>query len=109
MVTHKMKKFDELARRHLSIIINQILPESFVSVTAVNVSKDKSFAKIWISSAFEVNKVVKHLQSLEPVMKTQLANEIIARKIPKLQFVADKTEEEAQKIEKLISSIGEKR
>lgn len=100
-----MEKFDELIRRQLSVVINQMLPDSFISVTAVHVSKDLSFAKIWVSSTTEMESNIKRLKSLEPSIKTELANEIVARKIPKLYFVADTTEEEAQKIEKLISSI----
>lgn len=100
-----MRKFNELIRKQLSLIMNDILPESFISVTAVHVSKDKSFAKIWISSASQIETNLKRLQNLEPMIKTRLAKEIVARKIPKLHFVADRTEEEAQKIEKLISSI----
>ena len=105
MVTSKMRKFDELISRELALIINSILPESFISITSVRVSKDKSFAKIWISSTSDMDQILESLKSHQSAIKTQLANKVMARKIPKLQFVADTTEEEAQKIEKLISSI----
>lgn len=105
MQTQKMRKFDELIRKELSLIINQLLPGSFASITAVSVSKDKSFAKVWVASPIDSEINLIKLKELEPELKTSLAKSIVARRIPGLLFVLDKTEAEAQKIEKLIHNI----
>jgi len=103
MVTNRMKQFDELILRSLSEIIFRLFPEDFSSITKVNVSKDLSFAKVWISSKDNVDQVVKKYQNSQWDIKKELAKKVMARRIPKLFFVADKTEEKAMIIEELIN------
>lgn len=103
MVTERMKQFDELVLRALSQIIFRLFPEDFSSITKVNVSKDLSFAKVWISAQNDVDKVVKKYTDNCFDIKKELSEKIVARRIPKLHFVADKTEENAMKIEELIN------
>jgi len=106
MVTSRMQKFDELVKRELSSEIQILFPDSFISITQVHVSKDLSFAKVWLTTPTkDIDDMVKRVQSKAPEIRKVLAKKIIARKVPNLYFVSDKTEEHAQKIETLLSEI----
>jgi len=105
MVTNRMHKFDELILRKISEIIGRHFPDRFFSVTQVHVSKDLSFAKVWISSTEDMDQFVKELRSQSKAIRFELSKEVIARKIPNLYFVTDTTEQEASKIERLLQDI----
>lgn len=97
-----MQKFDELINREVSQIIQRMFPDRIFSITQVHVSKDLAFAKIWVSSLADVDSLIKELRGESHSIKHELSKKIIARKIPNLYFVADKTTEEAMKIDRLI-------
>lgn len=104
-----MQKFDELVKRELSKEIQLLFPDSFISITQVHVSKDLSFAKIWLTTPTkDIDEMVKQVQAKRSDIRRNLSQKIIARKVPNLYFVSDKTEEHAQKIENLLSEIKHK-
>lgn len=105
MATNRMQKFDELITRELSTELQQRFPDKIFSLTQVHVSKDLSFAKVWVSSIDEADKLVVYFQNYAKELRSILAKKIVARRVPSFYFVVDSTEEKAQKIEKLISSI----
>lgn len=105
MVVNRMEKIDELVRNEISLQIRELLPDRFISVTQVHVSKDLSYAKVWVSSVDKLEEIVKYCRQNSSLIKKNLAAKIQLRKIPSLNFVADNTENEADKIEKLIKSI----
>jgi ribosome-binding factor A len=105
MVTPRMQKFDELIKRELSREIQALFPDSFISITQVHVSKDLSFAKVWLSSTKDIDQLVKEVRFEAANIRKNLSQKIVARRVPSLYFVSDKTEEHAQKIENLLSKI----
>lgn len=107
MVTKRMQKFDELIKRELSTEIGERFRGEFISITQVHVSKDLAFAKVWLSSTGPIDQIVEKLQSQAREIRKIMAGRLIARKVPSLYFVADKTEEQAQKIENLLANIKE--
>lgn len=109
MVTDRMKQFDELIKRETSLILQEFFTDKIFSITQLHVSKDLSFAKVWISSFREVDGLVKSFQEKSKEIRKELSKRVIARRVPSLYFVADKTEEEASKIEKLLSDIKVKK
>ena len=108
MVTNRMQKIDKLIFRELSSELLRLFPDRFFSLTQVHVSKDLSFAKVWVSSRVEPEKLVEEFQSIASDLRKTLAKKVIARRVPSLYFVADLTEEKAEKIDKLISEIEKK-
>lgn len=108
MATDRMLQFDELIKREVSKELARIFPDEIISVTQVHVSKDLSFAKVWISSYRNLDELVKHCKKVAPEIRKSLAKNVVARRVPSLYFVADKTEEKAGQIEKLLSKIKEK-
>lgn len=107
MVTTRMQKFDELVRKEISMELLTLFPDEIVSVTQVHVSKDLSFAKVWLSSPGDIEKVVAKARTKAAEIRKHLAQKLIARRVPNLYFVGDKTEEQAQKIENLLREIKE--
>lgn len=105
MQTNRMEKVDNLVKQALSKIIFSMIPEEVISVTQVQVTKDLNFAKVWISSLEDIDRATQKCIRLTPEIRKELAANVSLRKTPKLHFVPDKTEEEAQKIEKIILEI----
>ena len=105
MVTTRMQKFDELIKREISKELFNLFPDLFISITQVHVSKDLSFAKVWLSAPKDIDGVVKKARAEAAEIRRVLAKNVVARRVPSLYFVADKTEEKAEKIDSLLNSI----
>ncbi len=108
MVTNRMQKIDSLVLKILSEQLSFEFPGKFFSLTMVHVSKDLSFAKVWVSSVDDVDWLVKHFNAKASDLRHVLAKELVARKVPRLMFVADKTEDKAARIDELIAQIDKK-
>ena len=81
---------------------------TFMSITKVDVSKDLSFADVYVSDIRGLisEKEVEGLQSAAGFLQSQLGAVMHIRKIPRLRFHADKSISESfdliKKIEKLV-------
>ncbi len=102
MANDRMEQINELVKRALSEILQQELPDFFMSVTEVKTSKDLSYAKIWISAIQNEEQIVKECEKKGKEIRMQLSQKIKLKTTPYLHFVLDKTEKEAAKIDKLI-------
>ena len=102
MVTNRMQKFDELILREVSTELRNLFPETIFSVTQVHVSKDLSFAKVWISVIGDAEGFIKEAKKHASDIRNKLAKKVVARRVPALYLVADKTVERALKITELI-------
>ena len=100
-----MHKFDELILRELSRALAEYFPEELVSITQVHVSKDLSFAKVWVSSVRDPEGVVKKFQDQAKELRKILSEKVKARRVPSLYFVSDLTEEKAARIDQLLKEI----
>jgi ribosome-binding factor A len=88
---------------------------SFLSITGVTVSRDLSFADVYvsnISAAANIEKGAEGLQSAAGFIQSRLAEAIRIRKIPRLRFHADSSIREGfdliKKIEDLAAEIPAK-
>lgn len=107
MPVDRMEKIDELVRNELSLLIRELFPDQFASITQVKVSKDLSYAKVWVSGVPNPEEIVKLCKENSKKIRNELAGKIELRRVPQFHFVADNTEAEADKIEKLIREIKE--
>ena len=86
---------------------------SFLSITKVNVSKDLSFADVYVSDirGKNIEKGAEGLQSAAGFIQSQLGAAMHIRKIPKLRFHADTSIGESfdliKKIEELVPAAKE--
>jgi ribosome-binding factor A len=82
---------------------------SFLSITKVNVSKDLSFADVYVSDirGKSMEKGVEGLQSAAGFIQSQLGASMHIRKIPHLRFYADTSIGDSfdliKKIEKVVA------
>jgi ribosome-binding factor A len=102
-----MEKIDELIQQEVAKGLQKHLPDYFITVTEVEVSKDLGFAKIWITSIKDLEESVKVAQECAKEIQNDIAKKLVLRKMPKIRFYADKRPAYGQKIEKIIKEIKE--
>ncbi len=102
MVVSRMDKIDELIKNELSLEVRKLFPDLFISVTQVRVSKDLSYAKVWVSALDQTKEASDLCRKESKEIRKSLSGRVELRRIPKFHFVPDYTEEEASKIDKLI-------
>ncbi|MBQ8395555.1 MAG: 30S ribosome-binding factor RbfA [Oscillospiraceae bacterium] len=82
---------------------------SMLTVVKVDVSCDKSVARVYISSFEGIAKAkeaVKGLESASGFLKREIANVLHIRKCPELRFVADDSTEYSAHIAKVIKDLN---
>jgi ribosome-binding factor A len=100
-----MEQIDSLIHRELAFEIRGYFPDDIITITQVHVTKDLSYAKVWITSPISSEKALKKCQKIAPELRKHLAKKIVARKVPSLHFVIDETFERASRINELIGEI----
>ena len=80
---------------------------NFATVTAVKVTNDLSFAKVYVTVLNESEKdnVIKLLNKASNFIERELSKRIEIRKMPNIMFVYDDSLEYAANIENIIESI----
>jgi ribosome-binding factor A len=99
--------------REVSMILETEVKDrgiEFVTITAVKTTSDLSFCKIYVTVLNDDKKdeIMKSLKGASGFIRTELANRIEVRHIPKLEFVYDESIEYGNKIESIIEKIHEK-
>ncbi len=80
----------------------------FVTITDVHITKDLSFAKVYVTVLDESKKelIVKTLNKASNFIERELCKRIDVRKMPDLSFVYDESIEYGNKIESIIDNIN---
>lgn len=113
MPAYKMDKLNVSILKYVSDIIQFEVKSSeigFVTVTGVEVTKDLSYAKIYVSF-LGVTNTTKNMEALERVkgfIRSSLAKKLTTYKVPSLIFVLDTSFEKGQHIEDIIKEIHKK-
>ena len=76
-----------------------------VTITAVEVSSDFSYAKVYFTTTDDRNHVTKDLNKASGFFRSLLAERIEMRHTPELKFVFDESIEYGQKIENIIKEL----
>ena len=80
--------------------------DAFISVTAVDVTPDLKYAKVYYSAMMgDKKEVSKGLKSSAGYIRRQLAQRLNLRMTPELTFYEDHSIEHGAKISKLLNSI----
>ena len=107
----RIEKIQELMKQEISKIILQELKDTrigFVTVTQVEVSRDLSLAKVYISimgSEEQIEGSWKGLQSSLGFIRREVGHRIRLRITPELRFVLDKSLDYSDHIQKLLLQI----
>jgi ribosome-binding factor A len=109
-VSYKVDKLNVQILKHLSDIIEFEVKNpkiGFVTITNVEVTRDYSYAKVYVS-ILEEQKVKATLEALEQAkgyLRTELARRLKTYKCPALIFVQDTSYEDGKKIEKILEAL----
>lgn len=76
-----------------------------VVITAVDVSNDLSYAKVYFTTVDDRNHVLKDLNNASGFFRSMLAERLVMRHTPELKFIFDESIEYGMKIEKIIESL----
>lgn len=102
-------------QRELAQIIQQELRDprlGFVTISAVEVSKDMTHAKIYITLMDpnqDVDKTLKILKKASGFLRRTLVKHIQLRVIPELHFVYDSSIDEGMRISALLDAVAAER
>lgn len=80
----------------------------FVSINRVEVTKDLSFAKVYVSSFLndsQVEKAVEGLNNAKGFIQSTIAKKMRLRLFPKLTFIADKSVHEGFKMVETLNAL----
>lgn len=112
MPSHRIDRITEDIKRELTSILREVkdprVQKSLISIVRVEVTKDLSFAKVYVSSlgGLKSTKVaVKGLQSANGFIKRELASRLEIRHIPELIFTATDAIEYGTSISKMLNNL----
>ena len=107
---NRIERINELIRTTIAEIISRELELPlgvFVTVVKVDTSRDLRYARVFVS-VFPEKKFGKTMELLQKKIYTVqgiINKKLHMKPLPRLEFVADKTEAEADKIEKLLKEL----
>lgn len=107
----KLERLGNIFVEAISKVIHEEVKDDdikFVTITAVDVSSDLSYAKVYFTNLIdsEREKVTKALNRASSFIRGKLFDIVQIRKMPELTFVYDESIEYGNKIEKIIDSIN---
>lgn len=113
MATQRQEKVNRLIQKELAAILqasnDKYLNGAFATITGVTISPDLSVANIYVSLllAKKPQHVLDLLDENNKKIRLELGNRLRnqLRIVPQLRFFKDDTYEEAERIEKLLSTI----
>ncbi len=112
MIFSRIDRINELIKETLADILLkeiEIPPDVFLTVVKVDTSRDLLYTKVFFS-VFPEKKFGEILRILEKkiyFIQGKLNKKLHLKPLPRIYFLADKTEAKAEKIEKLLKDISE--
>ena len=107
----KIDRINSDVKREISYIIaNEVKNPhiKFVTITAVSVTNDLSYCKIYYTTLKDRDETIKSLKSAKGYIRKELADRVDLRKIPELEFIYDDSIDYAKNIEEKIKEIQDK-
>lgn len=110
MSSHRIQRVSELVKQQIS----EIIPElnltgcGFITVTSAAVSPDLKEGRVYISVIGTSDQKKRALAALETQhgrIQGELGHRIVLKYTPRLKFMLDETEIEAQRIESLLDEL----
>ena len=109
-MSERIQKINKLIKKHLGEILARELslkPGLFLTISKVDTSRDLRYTHVSISvfpykeSGYALRTLSKELYSIQGALNKKLQ----MRPLPRLEFKLDSTEEEADKIEKILIDL----
>ena len=106
----KLERINSNIQKEISYILaNEVKNPNvkFTTITAVDVTNDLSYAKVYFTTLGEKQETLKALKSAKGFIRNELKEKVELRNIPELEFVYDESIEYGQRIEEKIKEIHE--
>ncbi|MCR1951550.1 MULTISPECIES: 30S ribosome-binding factor RbfA [unclassified Clostridium] len=116
MANYRGGRINEEVRREISVIIRDEIKDprmtAMVSITAVKVTKDLRYAKVFVSifgkNEEEKNETFAALKSASGYIRKEISQRMNLRNTPQILFELDDSISYSMKIEELIEKVKEK-
>ena len=110
MANYRRGRINDEVQRELASILRDVkdprVSGAFVSVTAVDVTPDLKYAKIYYSALMgDKKEVAKGLKAATGYIRSQIAQRLNLRITPELTFILDDSVAHGAHISKLLNSI----
>ena len=110
MANYRRGRINDEMQKELATVLREVkdprISEAFISITAVDVTPDLKYAKVYYSAMMgDPKEVAKGLKSSAGFLRRQLAQRMNLRMTPELTFYADHSIEHGAHISKLLNSI----
>ncbi len=109
-MTQRMEKVQKLARQVLGEAIQELKDPriGFATVTAVKITADLRFARVFVSvlgSTEDQQQTLEGLKSAGPHLRSELGRQMRVKYTPEMIFELDTQPEDAQRLESLFRRI----
>lgn len=110
MPAERMPKVNELLRANIAQAIREELEiplGSVVSVISVKTSSDLHYARVYVSIIPDegAQEILSLLNRHTKTIQSFLADNVVLRNTPKLQFVIDDVEQKAAEIDRILDNL----
>ncbi len=110
-MSHRISKVNELIKQQISEIMSRELnlkPGVFLTISKVDTSIDLRYTRIFISvfPERETNYALETLRKETYFLQGKINKKLFLKVIPRIEFVLDKTEAEADEVEKILNDVG---
>ena len=110
-MTRRVERVNHTIQKELGVLIEGLSDPRLspvISVTAVEVNRDLSVAKVYVSvlgSDIERSNVIDALRSAASRLRMEVSKRIVIRTMPKLSFFSDDTLQTGADIDQLIDRV----
>ena len=112
MANYRINRINEEVQKELATILREVKDPrvscNFISITAVDVTPDLKFAKVFYSVVapnHDMKDIDKGLRSATGFIRQRLAKGLNLRQTPELKFIYDNSAENGAYISKLLRSV----
>lgn len=107
----KLERLEHKFAIEISSILREEIKDvriNFVTVTAVDITNDLSFAKVYVTVLNDDDRevILKVLNGAKGFIEKELCKRVEIRKMPELRFIYDESIEYSNNIENIIESIN---
>lgn len=112
MPGRRVERLNEQFRRELTEILHGEAKDprvAGVTLTAVHVAADLSFARVFVAPMLEQNaseEALIGLRNASPFLRKELGARLHVRRVPELRFEIDQSLEHARRIEQLLQEVA---
>ena len=110
MAKYRRDRINDEVKKELALVLREVkdprIKDAFISVTAVEVSGDLKFAKVYYSAMMgDKKEIAKGLKSSAGFIRREIARRLNLRMTPEFSFYEDHSIEHGAHISKLLNQI----